>query len=157
MDATDQRFLRETFRLAREAREHGDQPFGAVLVGPTREILLEAYDTVVMGRDALAHADMNLLRKARPEFAVKFLRGCTLYTSAEPCAMCSGAIFWSGIRRVVFGLSTAKLNELLGTATDYPRLNIPCRGILALARPFVEVTGPLFQAEALEAHADYWR
>jgi tRNA(Arg) A34 adenosine deaminase TadA len=156
MDATDQQFLRETFRIAREARERGDQPFGAVLVGPTREILLEAHDTVLTQGDTLAHADMNVLRKARPEFTADFLRGCTLYTSTEPCAMCAGAIFWSGVRRVVFGLSTAKLNDLLGTATDHPRLNIPCRGILALARPFIEVTGPLFQAEALEAHSDYW-
>src|SRR4051794_3660231 len=107
MDATDQQFLRETFRVARAAREQGDQPFGALLVSPAREILLEAHDTVLTTQDALAHADINLLRKAGPRFAREFLHGCTLYTSTEPYAMCSGAIFWSGIRRVVFGLGTA--------------------------------------------------
>jgi tRNA(Arg) A34 adenosine deaminase TadA len=156
MDALDQQFLREAFRIAREARERGDQPFGALLVGAEREVLFEAHDTVITGRDALAHADMNLLRKAGPVLSPDVLRRCTLYTSAEPCAMCAGAIFWTRIGRVVFGLSTAKLNDLLGTAAEHPRLSIPSRGILALGRPFVEVTGPLFQAEALEAHADYW-
>jgi tRNA(Arg) A34 adenosine deaminase TadA len=156
MDVLDQRFLRETFRIAREARERGDQPCGAILVRPEREVLFEAHDTVRTQRDAVAHADMNLLRKAGPALPRDVLRRCTLYTSAEPCAMCSGAIFWSGVGRVVFGLSTAKLNEMLGTAAEHPRLDIPSRGILALGRPFIEVTGPLFRAEAMEAHADYW-
>ena len=156
MDRLDQHFLREAFRIAREARDRGDQPFGSLLVGPGREALFEAHDAVLTQRDALAHADMNLLRKAGAALAPDVLRRCTLYSSAEPCAMCSGAIFWSGVGRVVFGLGTAKLNEMLGTAAEHPRLAIPCRGILALGRPFVEVTVPLFQAEAMEAHADYW-
>ena len=156
MDLLDQQFLRQAFHIAREARERGNHPFGALLVGPTRDVLLEAHDTALVGGDALAHADMNVVRKAGTQFGPDYLRRCTLYTSAEPCAMLRGAIFWSGVGRVVFGLGTAKLNELLGTAAQHPRLAIPCRGILALGRPFVEVTGPLFQAEAMEAHADYW-
>ena len=157
MDATDQRLLRETFRLAREARACGNRPFGALLAGPDRAVLLEAWDTVVTERDRTAHAGSNLLRAACRESAPDFLRRCTLYASTEPCAMCAGAVFWAGVGRVVFGLSTATLVELTGGGkSDRPRLAVPCRGVLAGARPGVEVTGPIFQAEAMEAHGGYW-
>ena len=73
--------------------------------------------------------------------------------------MCAGAIFWVGVGRLVFGLSTARLNELTGKGSGGcdVRLTIPCRGVLAGGRPAVEVIGPLFQAEAEQAHRDYWR
>jgi tRNA(Arg) A34 adenosine deaminase TadA len=74
--------------------------------------------------------------------------------------MCAGAIFWAGIRRVVFGLGTARLHECMGRlrAGDAraARLDVPCRGIFAAARPLVEVIGPVFQAEAQEVHRGYW-
>jgi tRNA(Arg) A34 adenosine deaminase TadA len=156
MDTTDQRLLRETFRIALRAREQGDRPFGALLAGPEREVLLEAHDDVVTGRHRLGHAASNVLREACSRFPRELLERCTLYASTEPCAMCAGAIFWSGVRRVLFGLSTAKLAELAAGRACRRELTIPCRGVLALGRPLTEVTGPVLQAEASEAHKGYW-
>jgi tRNA(Arg) A34 adenosine deaminase TadA len=156
MDTTDQLLLRETFRIAVRAREQGDRPFGALLAGPEREVLLEAQDDVVTGRHCLGHAECNLLWKACNRLPRELLRRCTLYTSAEPCAMCAGAIFWSEVGRVVFGASTVKLIELSAAKFGVPQLTIPCRGVLAGGRPIVEVIGPVLQAEALEAHKGYW-
>ena len=158
MDVTDQRLLRETFVLAADARARGDQPFGALLAGPDRAVLLRSGNTVVTAGDIMGPAEVNLVRDACRRFDRALLARCTLYASTEPCAMCAGAIFWAGIGRVVFGLSTARLNELTCRPGDSAvRLTIPCRGVLAGGRPAVEVIGPIFQAEAEEPHRDYWR
>jgi tRNA(Arg) A34 adenosine deaminase TadA len=164
MDAVDQRLIREAFRLAWAARERGDRPFGALLAGPDGAVLAEAHDTVVTSRDPTAHAEVNVIRALRGRVAPEFLRRATLYASAEPCAMCAGAVFWSGVRRVVFGLSTPRLHEAMGRtaarAAGDPgaaRLDVPCRGIFAGGRPLVEVIGPVFQAEAQEVHRGYWQ
>ncbi|MFD7102034.1 nucleoside deaminase [Streptomyces celluloflavus] len=69
---------------------------------PDDEILLEAENTVTTGRDATGHAETNLVRLATATYDAGFLRTCSLYTSTEPCAMCSGAIYWGGIGRVVY-------------------------------------------------------
>lgn len=156
MDDVDQRLLRQTFEIARGARASGNQPFGALLAGADRQVLAEAGDTVTSDADATAHAEMNLLRAIRSRFDRDLLRSCTLYASAEPCPMCAGGIFWVGIGRVVFGLSTARLIELAGKNSPRPQMPIPCRAIFSAARPLIEVSGPLFQAEAASVHEGYW-
>jgi tRNA(Arg) A34 adenosine deaminase TadA len=156
MDTIDQQLLRETFRIAQRARERGDRPFGALLAGPERDVLLEAHDDVLSRRHRLGHAVSNVLREACNRFPRELLERCTLYASTEPCAMCAGAVFWSGVRRMLFGLSTARLIEFASGRVRSRELSIPCRGILALGRPLTEVTGPVLQAEALEAHWGYW-
>ncbi|MGV9839035.1 nucleoside deaminase [Nocardia niigatensis] len=90
----DIRNLLAAVAIAWRSREHGNHPFGAVLAGPDGRVLLEAENTVVTGRDATGHAETNLVRAATVAFDAEFLRGCTLYTGAEPCAMCAGAIYW---------------------------------------------------------------
>ena len=156
MDDLDQRLLRQTFEIARRAREGGNQPFGTVLAGPDRQVLAEAGNTVTSDADATAHAEMNLLRAIRARCNRDLLRICTLYASTEPCPMCAGGIFWAGIGRVVFGLSTARLIELAGKNSLHPQMPIPCRAILSAARPLIEVSGPLLQAEAASVHERYW-
>jgi tRNA(Arg) A34 adenosine deaminase TadA len=156
MDDADQKLVRETFRLAWAARERGDRPFGALLADGTGVTLATAQDGVVAGRDPVAHAELGVIRALRGQYDRAFLRRCTLYASAEPCAMCAGAIFWSGIGRVVFGLSTARLLEIMGRGQGEGRLTVPCRGVFACGRPLVEVVGPVFHAEAQECHRGYW-
>ncbi len=65
---------------------------------------MEAENTVDGEQDYTGHAETNLIRKAYSQFSPKTLASGTLYTSAEPCAMCSGAIFWGGVDRVVYSL-----------------------------------------------------
>src|SRR5919199_1231913 len=102
---SDTTFLRRSFEVARRAREHGNHPFGAILVGPDGAVLIESENGYLPDRDSTAHAERLLATRAARAHAPGFLARCTLYSSAEPCAMCAGAAYWAGIGRVVYGLS----------------------------------------------------
>ena len=104
--------LRRAIELARQAREHGNHPFGALLVDHRGNVVLEAENTVRTDKDVTAHAETNLMRMASARFEPDFLERCTLYTSTEPCAMCAGAIYWGNVRRVVFGLSQEQIRSI---------------------------------------------
>ena len=152
---TDQDWLRHSFKLAHQARGVSNHPFGAVLVGPQNELLLEAENTVVTANDITAHAELNLVRLASAEYDTHSLSLCTLYTSTEPCPMCAGAIFWSGIGRVVYGVSEAGLYHLVGVESSEV-LQLSCREVLAHGARSVEVIGPLLEEEGLQVHQGYW-
>ncbi len=147
--------LRGAFKVAQCARENGNHPFGAVLVDPKGEILLRAENTVVTSRDITAHAEVNLIRQATAKYDREFLKNCTIYTSTEPCPMCAGAIFWSNIRRVVFGLSEESLYEFAGKDSDEVHI-LPCREVFAKGKKVIEVVGPLLEDEAREVHLGFW-
>jgi tRNA(Arg) A34 adenosine deaminase TadA len=150
----DLELIRITFDLARQAREHGNHPFGALLANPDGKILLTAENTVVTDRDLTGHAETNLVRKAFNLYEADFLAKCTLYTSTEPCPMCSGAIFWGNIRRVVFGLSQERLYAVTGASED--ELFLPCREVFARGKKPIEVVGPLLEEEAKSVHIGFW-
>ncbi len=140
--------------LAASARAHGNHPFGALLADEHGDILLEAENTVVTGRDATAHAELNLVRLASGRFPRQVLAKATLYTSTEPCPMCAGAIFWSGIRSVVYALSEDGLYAQTGDSPD--SLKLPCREVFARGGEPTQVTGPLLEAEAAKVHQGFW-
>jgi tRNA(Arg) A34 adenosine deaminase TadA len=153
--AEDEGFLRRAIALGADARAGGDHPFGSLLVGPDGAVLAEAGNSVVTGRDFTGHAETNLVRRAG-QLDVD-LGACTLYTSTEPCAMCAGAIYWSGIGRVVFALSEVELLELTGTGNpDNPTLALPCREVFARGQRPVVVDGPALEDEARAIHAGFW-
>lgn len=156
MDENDFRFMRAAIAVARKAREKGDHPFGAVLVGDNRQILMEAANTVVTENDPTGHAETNLIRQASKKYERDFLVTCTLYTSTEPCPMCAGAIFWGDVRRVVYGLSQAGLYELIGTDSE-DVLFLSCQELYARGRKSIEVIGPILEEEAREVHTGFWR
>src|SRR5687767_4686705 len=138
--------MREVFAVARRARAHGNRPFGALLVAGNGAVLAVAENSQITEEQVLAHAEMNLLHRAVQDFTPDVLATSTLYTSAEPCAMCAGAIFWSGINRVVFGLSGDRLHEMSGFS---PQTLVPsARDVLARAGRHVEIIGPVFESEA---------
>ena len=152
----DEQYLRIAIDVARRARENGNHPFGAVLVSEDGTLLLGAENTVVTERDCTGHAETNLMRKATQKFDADFLLKCTLYTSTEPCAMCSGAIYWGNVGRVVFALSEGRLYEITGSNPENPTLKLPCREVFARGQRTVEVVGPAIEDEAREVHADFW-
>jgi tRNA(Arg) A34 adenosine deaminase TadA len=154
MIETDMKFLREAFAVAQRAQANGNHPFGAILVNESGEIILEGENTVITDNDCTGHAETNLVREASHRFDQEILKKCTLYASAEPCAMCTGAIFWSGIGRLVFGLSKKQLNELVDQKV-YPQLMIGCREILATGQRVVKVEGPALEDEAAIIHQDF--
>ncbi|HDD54680.1 MAG TPA: nucleoside deaminase [Chloroflexi bacterium] len=154
-EQADLEWLRKSFAVAARSRENGNHPFGAVLVGPKFEFLLEAENTVLSGNDITEHAEINLVRMALADYDPRSLALCTIYASTEPCPMCAGAIFWSGIGRVVYGVSEAGLYRLVGEESEEV-LQIPCRELLAHGRRNVEVVGPLLEEEGLQVHEGFW-
>lgn len=156
MDTTDQTHIRGTIELAQQARDNGNHPFGALLVGPGGEVLLEAMNIVVTGGDVTGHAETNLVREASKKYDPDFLAQCTLYTSTEPCPMCAGAIFWANIRRVVYGLSEAGLYEIAGEDGEEV-LRIPSREVFDRGNKPITVVGPVLEDEARRVHEGFWQ
>ncbi len=150
-------YLRRAIELAQRAREHGNHPFGALLVSQTGEVLLGAENTVVTESDVTGHAETNLVREASKRFSSDVLKAATLYTSTEPCAMCSGAVYWSGISRVVYALSEEGLLELTGNNDENPTMHLPCREVFKSGQRPIEVIGPMLEAEAKRVHEGFWR
>jgi tRNA(Arg) A34 adenosine deaminase TadA len=156
MPFDDETLLRRSFAVARRAHANGNHPFGCLLVGPHGDVLLEAENGYLPDRDMTAHAERLLATAASKKFAPEVLTGCTLYTSAEPCAMCAGAIYWVGIGRVVYGLSEHRLKGMTGNHAENPTLDLPCRTVFAAGQRRVEVIGPLLEDEAAAVHAGVW-
>jgi tRNA(Arg) A34 adenosine deaminase TadA len=152
----DETLLRRSFVVARRARRHGNHPFGAILVNAAGDVLIEAENGFMPDRDMTAHAERLLATQASKQFGPDVLACCTLYSSAEPCAMCTGAIYWTGIGRVVFGLSERRLKAMTGHHPENPTLDLPCRVIFAAGQRRVEVIGPLLEDEAAALHAGVW-
>lgn len=98
-------FIRKAIELSISAVEYGNHPFGACLVSKDGEILLTAENTVGNPvHDCTRHAELNLISMASQKFSRDILKQCTLYTSCEPCLMCTGALRWSGIKKMVYSL-----------------------------------------------------
>ena len=149
-------YLRLAIDVARRAREHGNHPFGAVLVDKDGALLLEAENTVNTERDCTGHAETNLMRLSSKRFDADFLADCTLYTSTEPCAMCSSAIYWSGIGRVVYALGAEALMAIVDDVSGSGTLALSCREVLARGGRVVEVSGPQLEEQARPVHEGFW-
>ena len=156
MNNVDIDHLRTAITLAWRSREHGNHPFGAVLVDRNNLVVLQAENTVLAGRDATGHAETNLVRLASQIFSAGQLALCTLYTSTEPCAMCAGAIHWAQIGRVVYALSETDLYDIVGPSPE--NLILPCRAVFAHSLRSVEVAGPApeLEKEARAVHQGFW-
>ena len=146
--------LRRAIGSAHEARERGNAPFGAVLVGEDGRTLAEGQNTVNTERDVTGHAETNLVREACRFHDAETLAASTLYASAEPCAMCSGAIFWAGVGRVVYGLGADRINEMFPPDEAHAVMRLPCREVLGAGTRKTEVVGPVLGEEAERVFED---
>lgn len=149
-------FLRVAFKEAMRAREHGNHPFGAVLVNADGEAILAAENSVITQKDVSAHAEINLLRAATRKLSADELSHCSVYASSEPCPMCASAMVWANTRKLVFGLGMEKLYMTFGDTGDAPVLKVGSREIFKYAPWPVTVTGPLLEDEALRVHEGFW-
>ncbi len=147
----DLALVRRSLEIAVNAVDHGNHPFGALLP-KGRKILLEAENTVYTGHDITNHAETNLVHMAVQTYDFAFLEGCVLYTSTEPCAMCAGAIYWSGIGAVVYACSSPRLADFAGKG-----LEIRSSEVFAQGARKVIVVGPVLEGEAGALHARYWK
>jgi tRNA(Arg) A34 adenosine deaminase TadA len=155
---SDELYLRRAIALAERAKANGRHPFGALLVSPHGEVIAAAENRAVgPDSDATGHAELEAVRLASRTHSPDSLAEATLYSSAEPCAMCAGAIYWAGIGRVVYGLSETRLLVLTGGHPENPTLSLACRDVFARGQRRVEVVGPLLEDEAAAPHAGFWR
>ena len=144
-------FIEQAIELANQAKGNGNHPFGALLV-QDGEVVLTAVNTVNTQNDITHHAELNLVSAASRQFSASELAEMTLYTSTEPCAMCAGAIYWAGIRKVVYGCSANKVSRIAGDS-----LVIPCREVFVRGAEPTDVIGPVFESEAEKVHHDFWQ
>ncbi|MCU1447273.1 nucleoside deaminase [Cryobacterium sp.] len=127
--------LGHAIEVARESRRRGNHPFGAILVAGDGTVLT-AENSVVTTGDPTGHAELILVRRAGVRLSRQQLSVSTLYTSTEPCAMCSGAIYWAGIGRVVYGLPEEDLARMVPAQDGAPTMDLPCgRSSRAAAPP----------------------
>jgi tRNA(Arg) A34 adenosine deaminase TadA len=152
----DEHFLRRSFDVARRAVTNGNHPFGAILVDQGRNVLIEMENGYMPAHDATAHAERLIATQACTTLSPDVLRHATLYSSAEPCAMCAGAIYWAGIGRLVYGLSEHRLRIVTGNHPENPTLDLPCREVFASGQRPTEVIGPLLEDEAEALHEGVW-
>lgn len=152
----DEDLVRQACAIAARSRQQGNHPFGALLVGPDGRVLAEAENTVVTTGDVTGHAETNLVRRVTPVHDEAFLARCSLVTSTEPCAMCAGAIYWSGIGRVVYGLSEAGLARLTGADAENPTMHLAAREVFAHGQRAIDVVGPIELPETTAVHEGFW-
>ena len=155
-DERDAHFLRRSFDVARRSMTHGNHPFGAILVDAHGDVLIEAENGFMPDHDGTAHAERLLATQACRTVTPDVRAKATLYSSAEPCAMCAGAIYWAGIGRVVYGLSEHRLRSVTGNHPENPTLDLPCREVFASGQRATKVVGPMLEDEAEALHEGVW-
>ena len=151
-------YLRRAIEISKEARAAGNTPFGALLVNKDGEIIMEQGNIEITEKICTGHAEATLAARASHEDSREFLWDCTLYTTAEPCAMCAGAIYWANIGRVVYGMTERRLLELTGSNEQNPTFDLPCREVFARGQKDIKVIGPVeaVEVEAAKVHEGYW-
>jgi tRNA(Arg) A34 adenosine deaminase TadA len=152
----DEHFLRLSFAIARRAVAHGNHPFGCVIVDATGNVLIESENRYMPDHDGTAHAERLAATEACRVLPPDIRASATLYSSAEPCAMCAGAIYWAGIGRVVYGLSERRLRDVTGNHPENPTLDLPCREVFASGQRPTAVVGPMLEDEAAALHQGSW-
>lgn len=138
----DEQFMRKALAEAQQAYDEGEIPIGAVIVCQDR-IIARAHNLTETLHDVTAHAEMQAITAAANELGGKYLTGCTLYVTVEPCIMCAGALGWSQIQRVVFGCR----DEKRGYSDFAPQA----------LHPRCTVTGGILESECRQLMQDFFR
>lgn len=150
-------YLRRANELAKKSREQGNTPFGAVLVSPEGEILLEQ-GNAEKELGATAHAEFELTRRASQMYSKEYLKDCTLVTTVEPCPMCTGGIYWANIGHIVYGITEAQLLEMTGSDDKNPTFHMGADKVIAAGQKDITVEGPFPEVaeEIVEVHKGFW-
>lgn len=147
--------LRRANQVAQRAASLGRHPFGAILVAPDGQTVLAEQGNI----DTVHHAEATLARTASLNYSRDYLWGCTLVTTFEPCAMCTGTIYWANIGHIVYGATEDTLLALTGSSPDNPTLSLPCRQVIASGQKAITVTGPYAELadELIAPHLGFWQ
>ena len=138
----DEKYMRMALAEAQQAFDEGEIPIGAVVVCQDR-VIARTHNLTETLNDVTAHAEMQAITQAANELGGKYLTGCTLYVTVEPCIMCAGALGWSQTSRVVYGCR----DEKRGYSDYAPRaLHARCT-----------VTGGILEEECRQLMQDFFR
>lgn len=99
---SDDRFMREAYKLALQAGEEGEIPVGAIVVA-NNKIIAKGYNQTERLNDPTAHAEMIAITAACNFLGTKYLSDCSLYVTLEPCGMCAGGLYWAQLNKLVYG------------------------------------------------------
>jgi len=105
---SDQYFMEQAFKEAQKARVSGEIPVGAIVVNEKNQIIARAHNQTELLQDVTAHAEILAITSASQFLNNKYLHGCTLFVTLEPCKMCAGALYWSQINRIVYAAPDEK-------------------------------------------------
>ena len=154
----DEQLLRRAIHVSRRSRENGNHPFGAIFADSAGEVLVEAENSVVTTGDLIGHAETNLAREMGLTLTAAQIAGGTVYASCEPCAMCAGAMYWAGVRRLVYGMNESDLLQFDNGEQDEnaTMTGVGCRAVLASGQRHIEVSGPSLVDEAVQVHHGFW-
>lgn len=158
MKRSHEEYLRRCIEVSRLSIEHGNTPFGAILVDSDGNILMEQENVEITEGKCTGHAETALMERASLAYSKEFLWTCILYTTAEPCAMCSGAMYWGNIGCVIYAMSEKTLLRLTGCDEQNPTFDLPCREVFSRGQKEINVIGPFpeLEEEAAEVHRNYW-
>lgn len=146
MNPDDELFLRLAIQLGAESRASGERPFGAVLVA-NGQVVAQAGDRCRARSDPTAHAELSVISTYCQAHNTVSLEGYTLYSLTEPCVMCSGAIKWARLSRVVFSVPQAKLQTVSGGL-----IKPTCDGLVNTGYRHIEVCGPYLFEEGFAVY-----
>ena len=157
MTEQDKRFIQMAIDLATENVRNGGGPFGAIVV-KDGEVIATGVNRVTANNDPTAHAEVQAIRAACAKTGNFELKGCVLYTSCEPCPMCSGGIYWSNIGRCVFGITEKRLLELTGSNDLNPTFSMGADRVFAAGQKDIALEGPVpeVEEEIVEVHKGFW-
>ena len=155
----DENNMKAAIEEAALASKEGKMPFGAVLADADGTVVVRAHNQCTQAKkrggsgtvDVTRHAEMELIRTFCTRVPPETRPFCTLYTSTEPCVMCAGAIYWSGVGRVVYGCSAEQLETLSGPGGFDVDVRKLC-GMASEGARTIEVEGPLLAHESLLVH-----
>ncbi|MFC6169580.1 nucleoside deaminase [Loigolactobacillus jiayinensis] len=156
--ATDQKLLHRTIKISQAARDSGNTPFGALLADQNGEILMEQGNIELTEHICTGHAECTLAARASHKYSKADLWQYSLYTTAEPCVMCAGAIYWANIGRVVYAMEERRLLQLTGSNDVNPTFDLPTREIYRHGQKNITVVGPFkeLEVQAAAVHQGYW-
>lgn len=138
---SDEYFMKKALVEAQRAFEKGEIPVGAIVVAGN-QIISKSHNLTELLNDVTAHAEMQSITAAANYLGGKYLKGCTIYVTLEPCQMCAGALYWSQIDRIVFGADDPKRGyRIMGT----------------MLHPKTEVKGGVLENECSELMLRFFR
>jgi tRNA(adenine34) deaminase len=141
---TDEQYMQQALNEAQKAFDAGEVPVGAIVV-MNNKIIARAHNQVELLNDSTAHAEILALTTAFNYLGSKYLPDATLYVTLEPCLMCSGALYWSKIGKIIYGADDEKNSYRRSTGSNNP------------FHPKTAITGGILKEECAQLMKDFFK